>query len=233
MIGLFIVMGGLAHYGALYLSWKRQRQFMERYIRNAKRMAWGDETGIQGILGLDGNTGTATGAATSFGTPSAGEDNGVTGSNRRQRRMQERADKRVARDPKVAKTTKDNSFPVEAESTPGPRGTKKRVVAENGKILVVDSVGNVYLEQTNEEGEVHEYLLDPDEIQKPTIYDTAMLRLPIWVYGKIMARFSSSSSSTAEAEIQTDSTEDAVINQGVTAHPNEKRQRKKPATVRR
>lgn len=233
MIGLFIVMGGVAHYGALYLSWKRQRQFMERYIRNAKRMAWGDETGIQGILGLDGNTGTATGAATSFGTPSVGEDNGVAGSNRRQRRMQERADKRVARDPKAAKTTKDNRFPVEAESTPGPRGTKKRVIAENGKILVVDSVGNVYLEQTNEEGEVHEYLLDLDEIQKPTIYDTAMLRLPIWVYGKIMARFSSSSSSTTEEEIQTDSTEDTVINQSVTVHPNEKRQRKKPATVRR
>jgi len=68
MIGLFIVMGGLAHYGALYISWKRQRQFIDRYIRNARQMAWGDETGIQGILGLDGNAGASTGATTSFGT---------------------------------------------------------------------------------------------------------------------------------------------------------------------
>jgi hypothetical protein len=198
-------------------------------------MAWGDETGIQGILGLDGNTSASTGAATSFGMSSAGEDSGVTGSNRRQRRMQERADKRSARDPKVAKTAKEKGISslVEVESTLGPRGAKKRVVAENGKILVVDSVGNVYLEQTTEDGEVHEYFLDLDEIQKPTIYDTAMLRLPIWVYGKIMARFSSSSSSTAEAEMEADSTEDAIINQGVAAHPNEKRQRKKPATVHR
>ncbi len=233
MIGLFIVMGGLAHYGALYLSWTRQRHFMERYIRSARRMAWGDETGIQGILGLDGNAGAATGATTSFGTSHAVEDSGVAGSNRRQRRMQERADKRAARDPKAAKTAKESSFPVEAESTPVPRGAKRRVVAENGKILVVDSIGNVYLEQTTEEGEVHEYLLDPDELQKPTIYDTAMLRLPIWAYRKIMARFSSSSSSSEEVKMEADTTEDAVIKQGVAAHANEKRQRKKPATVRR
>jgi hypothetical protein len=230
MFGLFIVMGGLAHYGALYLSWKRQREFMERYIRNARRMAWGDETGIQGILGLDGNAGTTTSATTSFGMPSASEESGVAGSNRRQRRMQERADKRAARDPKAAKTTKEK---VEVESTPAPRGTKKRVVAENGKILIVDSVGNVYLEQTTEEGEVHEYLLDPNEIQKPTIYDTALLRLPIWAYGKFMARFSRSSSSTAETEMEADDDDDATIKQDVAAHPNGKKQRRKPATVHR
>lgn len=230
IIGLFVVMGGFAHYGALYLSWKRQRDFVEKYIRHARRMAWGDETGIQGILGLDGNAGSATGAVTNFGASAAAEDHGVAGSNRRQRRMQERADKRAARDPKAAKTAKEKGAgsPVEAGSTSGSRGAKKkRVVAENGKILVVDSVGNVYLEQTTEEGEVQESLLDPDEIRQPTIYDTAMLRLPIWVYGKIMARFSSSSSAIV------DGTEDAAIGQAAVAHPNEEKGRRKPATGRR
>ena len=42
----------------------------------------------------------------------------------------------------------------------GPQGAKKRVVAENGKVLIVDTVGNVYLEEETEEGETHEYLLD-------------------------------------------------------------------------
>ena len=42
----------------------------------------------------------------------------------------------------------------------GATGPRKRVVAENGKILVVDAVGNVYLEQADEEGDTHEFLLD-------------------------------------------------------------------------
>ncbi len=42
----------------------------------------------------------------------------------------------------------------------GVTGPRKRVVAENGKILVVDAVGNVYLEQADEDGETHEFLLD-------------------------------------------------------------------------
>jgi hypothetical protein len=49
---------------------------------------------------------------------------------------------------------------VEAELTSGPVGAKKRTVAENGKILIVDSVGNVYLEEQTEEGQTHEFLLD-------------------------------------------------------------------------
>lgn len=52
------------------------------------------------------------------------------------------------------------STPQDAELTSGPVGTKKRVVAENGKVLIVDSVGNVYLEEETEEGNTEEYLLD-------------------------------------------------------------------------
>jgi hypothetical protein len=52
------------------------------------------------------------------------------------------------------------STPKEAEITSGPVGAKKRTVAENGKVLIVDSVGNVFLEEETEEGDVQEFLLD-------------------------------------------------------------------------
>jgi hypothetical protein len=41
-----------------------------------------------------------------------------------------------------------------------PVGAKKRTVAENGKVLIVDSVGNVFLEETTAEGVRKELLLD-------------------------------------------------------------------------
>jgi hypothetical protein len=52
------------------------------------------------------------------------------------------------------------STPVEAQLTSGPQGAKKRIVAENGKVLVVDSAGNVFLEEESEEGQKQEFLLD-------------------------------------------------------------------------
>ena len=67
--------------------------------------------------------------------------------------------------PRLAEKAKNEgvSTPVEAELTSGPVGAKKRTVAENGKILIVDSVGNVYLEEQTEEGQTHEFLLDVSE----------------------------------------------------------------------
>merc|ERR1712000_466706 len=68
----------------------------------------------------------------------------------------------------------------------------KRVVAENGKILVVDSLGDVYLEEEDKEGNVHEFLLDINELPKPTFFDTAVVRMPIWMVrstvGRILGR---------------------------------------------
>jgi hypothetical protein len=58
------------------------------------------------------------------------------------------------------------------------------VTAENGKVFVVDSSGDVFLEEENEDGDVEEFLLDPAEIPKPTLWDTAVVRLPIWLYRK-------------------------------------------------
>ena len=232
LVGMFIVMGGLAHYGALYLSWKRQRDFMERYIRHARRMAWGDESGIAGIPGISQNQAATAGATTSATAP---EENGAAASNRRQRRMQEKQDKRSAKDPKASKAAKEKGISalVEATLTSGPQGTKKRVVAENGKILIVDSAGNVYLEEKTEEGEVHEYLLDPDEIEQPTIYDTALLKFPIWAYRKLTSGvFGKGTDSPLLDETLSESTEDAAVRNATATNPTDEKERRKP-TVRR
>lgn len=63
---------------------------------------------------------------------------------------------------KTEKKPKGNKSKASPTATPpaGAAGPRKRVVAENGKVLVVDSVGNVYLEQADEEGDTHEFLLD-------------------------------------------------------------------------
>src|SRR4030095_4511022 len=84
LLGLFIVFGGAAHYGALVLGWKRQREFVDRYIRHARRAAWGDELGIQGISGLE-SLGVSGPAA-----PDVGSEETPTVVNRRQKRMMEK-----------------------------------------------------------------------------------------------------------------------------------------------
>lgn len=195
-------------------------------------MAWGDETGISGIPGLDSNYSRASGVATNTDPP---EENGSAAANRKQRRLQEKQEKRAAKDPKAAKAAKEKgiSTPVEAELISGPRGTKKRVVAENGKILVVDSVGNVFLEETTEEGDTQEYLLDPNEIHPPTIYDTAMLKLPIWAYRKIRSGIFKKGIPPEVDAAEPETTEDAAIANATALNPNDEKARRKPATVRR
>lgn len=152
LLGLFVFGGGAVHYLVLYLSWKRQREFVGRYIRHARRAAWGDDLGIKGLPNL-GESAVTSGVA---------EDRGEGPAqplNRRQRRIQEKEREKESKKGKAAK----EAAAAASETTtvkPGPSGDKKRVVAENGKVLVVDSVGNVYLEEENEEGQVEEYLLD-------------------------------------------------------------------------
>lgn len=174
--GLFIVGGGFAHYAALYLSWRRQKEFVERYIRHARRAAWGDDLGVGGIPGIDG-------VAASAPTLPVQDDGGVT-LNRRQKRQQEREIKKDGAKSKGMRRS-GTSTPMETESVVEPQGAKKRVQAENGKTLVVDSAGNVFLEGENEDGERQEYLLDPAEIPQPTIRQTLVFRLPIWTYVKV------------------------------------------------
>jgi curved DNA-binding protein CbpA len=162
LTGLFVFVGGGVHYAALYLSWKRQREFVERYIKHARRMAWGDEGGIGAIPGLGGPT-AANGPVAQQAMPESDESMQW---NRKQKRAMEKEKKKEGKAPvknaKAAEKAKTDgiSTPKEAEITSGPVGAKKRTVAENGKVLIVDSVGNVFLEEETEEGDVQEFLLD-------------------------------------------------------------------------
>jgi len=199
LIGLFVLFGGLAHYGAMYVSWMRQREFVERYIRHARRAAWGDDSGIRGIPGID-TVGAAPPAA-------AGQEDTAPVLNRRQKRLQERESKKE-KDTKNARGVRRSgtSTPLDSESEAGPQGSKKRVQAENGKTLVVDSVGNVFLEQENEDGVKGEYLLDPNEVSRPTFRDTVLFRLPTWIYFSIKSRVSGGTSHLEDGELEDDST---------------------------
>ncbi|KAL2154525.1 hypothetical protein VTH82DRAFT_3201 [Thermothelomyces myriococcoides] len=191
LIGVFLFAGGATHYLALYMSWKRQREFVERYIKFARHAAWGDNLGIN-IPGLDGQP--AAGAAPPPQQQMYQDDEGrAVPMNRKMRRMQERDAKKEAQGA-GRKTRRGRPSPAASGSaTPqpqgsGPTGSKKRVVAENGKILVVDSLGDVYLEQEDDDGNVAEFLLDPDELVRPTFKDTAVVRLPLWIYRLTLGR---------------------------------------------
>ena len=164
-VGVFLFAGGGAHYLALYMGWKRQREFVERYIKFARHAAWGDNLGIN-VPGVGG-------AAAAAAQPQMEEgDDGEppVAMNRKQRRMQERDAKREAareggggarrRGRGGAAAAASGSATPTPQPTGGPTGSKKRVVAENGKVLVVDSLGDVYLEQEDEDGHVAEFLLD-------------------------------------------------------------------------
>ena len=190
LVGLFVVGGGAAHYGAMYISWKRQRSFVERYIRNARKQAWGDDSGVRGIPGLDGAV-LGTGAPSTPPTPA--QENGQAVLNRRQRRMQAMDEKKGRKKDQKGWQGKDNSgtsTPVEddqqqqqSETTKaGPAGTRRKVQGENGKVLIVDSLGDVYLEGENEDGVKGEYLLDPESVPEPRFQDTVLYRFPVYLY---------------------------------------------------
>lgn len=199
LVGLFAFGGGLVHYAAMYVSWQRQRDYAERIIRDARRSAWGDDSGIKGIPGIDdAMTGT-----TASSPASLAQENGAAVLNRRQKRMQEREDKKE-KDKKTSKGIRRSgtSTPTSLESEPeqGPQGAKKKVQAPNGKVLIVDSVGNVYVEEEDENGERVKLLLDPEEIPKPTFRQTILFRLPVWTYNKIQSRIASVQSNYEQAE---------------------------------
>ncbi|KAF3762624.1 hypothetical protein M406DRAFT_219944, partial [Cryphonectria parasitica EP155] len=205
MTGVFLALGGGAHYIALYMGWKRQRDFVERYIKFARHAAWGDNLGIN-MPGLDAGAPVGTAAP-----PMPEEDPRAMPTNRRMRRMQERENKKESSQERGGSNVRrklaaraaqgsGTATPVPAEG--GPQGAKKRVVAENGKILVVDSLGDVYLEQEDEDGNVELFLLDPNEIGKPTINDTALVRMPIWFYGLTVGRILNKKNPNTEDDVE-------------------------------
>jgi curved DNA-binding protein CbpA len=170
MFGVFLFAGGAAHYLALYMSWKRQREFVERYIKFARHAAWGENLGIN-IPGIEEQPAAAAPAAAPQQVYQDEEGRAVP-MNRKMRRMQERDAKKDAaketrggargarRVPRASPSASGSATPQPQPQGSGPTGAKKRVVAENGKVLVVDSLGDVYLEQEDEDGNVAEFLLD-------------------------------------------------------------------------
>ncbi|CAI7652493.1 unnamed protein product [Penicillium manginii] len=200
LIGLFLVFGGAAHYGALILGWKRQREFVGRYVRQARRAAWGDEIGVRGLEAIGGPTAPAP--APTPAADSGSEQQGAVAMNRRQKRMMDKENRtKEKKAPRVRATASASasgtSTPTEGVST----GERKRVVAENGKVLIVDSVGNVFLEEEDEEGVRKEFLLDVDEIQKPGITETMVFQLPIWCFNKTVGRVFGSADADVEEEV--------------------------------
>ncbi len=160
LVGCLIFGGGGFHYLALYMSWKRQREFVERYIKFARHAAWGDNLVVPGL---------ETAPPPPPAPPADDDQQPPMAMNRKQRRMQERdarkesgkEGRRVGRvRGRVGQQASGSATPVSQAQGPGPTGPKKRVVAENGKVLVVDSLGDVYLEQEDEDGNVGEFLLD-------------------------------------------------------------------------
>jgi hypothetical protein len=156
LVGLFIFGGGVAHYSILRLSWKRQRDFVGRYIREARRAAWGDELGIRGLPGSSDPIGAST-------LPVSQDDMGMQGLNRRQRRAQEKGSKK-------GKSGVDGSGIESTKKEAGRGGERKKVVAENGKVLIVDGSGNVFLVEENEDGETEEFLLDVSLLLRWGVY---------------------------------------------------------------
>ncbi|KAF2683482.1 hypothetical protein K458DRAFT_47061 [Lentithecium fluviatile CBS 122367] len=231
LVGLFMAFGGAFHYFALVVGWKRRREFAERYIRHARRTAWGDESGLQGIPGVDANAAPAVNTQQWEGD---GEEE-MAPMNRRQKRAMEKEKGKDKRTQAVKKARRSGiSTPVEAEITSGPQGAKKRIVAQNGKVLIVDSAGNVFLEEETEDGQKQEYLLDPDEEACPTIYDTMLFRLPKFLYNRSVGRLLGNRAAAEEPLLETsDLPEDEAALQAATAPNLNGEARKRKAKAKR
>lgn len=215
LVGLFLVFGGGAHYAALVLSWKRQREFVDRYIRQARRAAWGDETGVRGIPGID------SAGAVPPPAPEAGEA-GAVAVNRRQKRMMDKENKKEKKGGgRASARASGTSTPTEQ---PASTGERKRVVAENGKTLIVDSIGNVFLEEQNESGERQEFLLDIDQIERPTLRQTMLCQLPFWCFNKTVGRILGT---TPEEEVDSDESEELLVDEAETTATSSSRSRKR------
>lgn len=179
LIGLFLIFGGIVHYIAIYISWNRQRDFVERYIRQARKAAWGDDSIVGGISDITGRSDTSVQRM---------EETGIS-LNRRQKRLQDKENKKDKEKKNARSAHINRQSPLAETCQSSPHGPRKRVQAENGKILIVDSLGQVFLEAENENGETEECLLDPNEIPKPTLSQTLVIRIPLWIVSVLSKAF--------------------------------------------
>ncbi|KAF1845957.1 DnaJ domain protein [Cucurbitaria berberidis CBS 394.84] len=235
LFGLLVVMGGGMHYFALLVGWRRRREFVERYIRHARKTAWGDETAIQGIPGVDEAAAPVNSQQWENDSPE-GEDtpDEQVPRNRREKRAMDKENRKGKKVQAARKARVSGiSTPVDAEIISGPQGAKKRIVAENGKVLIVDSVGNVFLEEETEDGMKGEFLLDPDEEHKPTIFDTLLFKLPKFAYNQSVGRVLGKKELLDEPLLETsDLPEDEAAIQSATASNLNGEARKRKARAR-
>jgi len=240
LLGVLVVIGGGVHWFALHMSWKRRKEFVERYVRHARKTAWGDESAIPGIPGVDAAPANVP-VNSQFDNGSEEEEGEkepeFVPRNRREARAWEKDQRKKEKKPAVAKKARAAgiSTPKEVELTSGPQGAKKRIVAENGKVLIVDSVGNVFLEEETEDGMKGEFLLDPDEESAPTIFDTVLFKIPKFAYNQTAGRILGKKELINEPLLETsDLPEDEAALQSATAQNinGETRKRKTKAQSR-
>ncbi|KAG0138459.1 hypothetical protein HOY82DRAFT_545955 [Tuber indicum] len=183
LVGLFLFSGAM-HYGILWLNSKRQKEFMREYIKNARTTAWGKG----GIPGLN----DALEAAVPGGEATGGEQ------------KLSRAERRAGK----GKTVKESSR--SGSATPSTQHmTKRRVQADNGKVLMVDSAGSVYLVEQDGNGKDVHLMLDLDEIEGPKIRNTLLVTLPLWIFDKTIGRLIPRRNATTTGDEAHDSEEDA------------------------
>lgn len=186
LVGLFVVGGGLGHYYALKISYNNQVRFMEKYIREARKSAWGTDSSLASIPGV-----STSPVDVSTPEPQSDEADAYANLNRRQKREMEKQHKKDAKKPGKKSASKTLVAGEEVAATPAtrPQGERRRVQAENGKVLLVDSMHNVFLEEEDEDGNKQEFLLDVAEIPVPSMYDTAVVRLPLFLWKKAFDPF--------------------------------------------
>lgn len=131
---------------------------MRRLINHARK-----ETMIT-LPGLDN---IATGSGTSTPAPAAEESDVPQQAIPRNRKERRQADKQEAKEAKDPKSKSKGGKAAKAPAVTPPTGQsvpKKRVMAPNGRLLLVDPAGNVYMEQReqvdDDKYETHEILLD-------------------------------------------------------------------------
>ncbi|KAI5290222.1 hypothetical protein KEM54_002164 [Ascosphaera aggregata] len=210
LVGLYIAFAGLGHYAALVLSYKQQRQFVEKCIKHARRTAWGNDMGI-GALANIGTGAVASSSPTEASGVDAGsaDGSGVSPMNRRQKRMMEKESRKEAKrsaggaSSKTAESSPSN-IPEIPTNVPGTYGERRRVELPNGIPVIVDSSGAVYIEEADEEGNSWEELLDADALVKPRFRDTAMFTLPGWLLRRILRRTAASIDESAEQPVEDD-----------------------------
>ena len=171
LTGLFVIFGGGAHYGAMYMNWKRRREFVQRYIRLARQKAWGNDMGIPGVDVNLGEESVVPGAQAQDETA----DGTATASNRKERRRMEKEGKKEKAKSNKIKAAETIDATGSGDEKSGPRGMKKRVEAPNGKTLIVDSNGGVYLEEEDEDGVKHLSLLNVSDIMNSKPFSTISL----------------------------------------------------------